>query len=447
MRKKYLAVLAFVCTLGVRAQDLSIIKNSAEVYSNSGIMGTARYNAVVGALGALGGDVSSVNINPAGLGVFVSSDFSGSYSFSNVENTNVLFSNSVGSSTQKNNFSQLGGVMSFLAARNSPWKFVNVGVNYSSSRIDDYIETGGNDNIIYKYANGNRTFGGHAYDRYGYVSKYSLGIGTNYDNRFYLGGSINLHSANIEQYDKYRLKDEAFNVNFFSNQGTPYSEISRGFSASFGVIGKVTPQFRLGAAIESPTWWSIDRTFTYYNEKNNASTYSELTNFSSPLRTTFSAAYVYKKSFSVDIDYTLGLTKPSYTTKFQDTNKDYKSFYSENYKNSSEVRVGAEYRINQLRIRGGYSYADSPYNNFPTNSYTAEGNVTNQSFSGLFVGERNTIGAGLGYDFRSFYVDAAYQNISSAYSNPIYYGASGVTVISKVNQKINTFTMTLGWKF
>ena len=89
----------------------------------------------------------------------------------------------------------------------------------------------------------NLTFGGHAYNRYGDVSKMSIGVGGNYDNKFYLGAGLNFHDANLEQYDSARFTSSSNNVTeTFNKQYTPFSESSSGFSASVGVIGKINPQ-------------------------------------------------------------------------------------------------------------------------------------------------------------------------------------------------------------
>ena len=90
------------------------------------------------------------------------------------------------------------------------------------------------------------------------------------------------------------------------------------------------------------------------------------------------------------------------------------------------------------------------------------GTVGNSSYSDLLVGKRNTIGAGIGYDFQSFYIDAAYQNVSSDYSSPFiqgsqannsgYFGTkyvvnSDASLVSTVKNKKDNFFITLGWKF
>ncbi len=69
---KRISAVAFL-SLGAMyyAQDASVIKNTAEIYSSSDFGGTAKFNSMAGSMGALGGDLSAITINPAGTGVFI----------------------------------------------------------------------------------------------------------------------------------------------------------------------------------------------------------------------------------------------------------------------------------------------------------------------------------------------------------------------------------------
>jgi hypothetical protein len=46
-----------------------VIRNTVDVYSNTPMVGSAKFNAMAGANGALGGDANSLLTNPAGLGL------------------------------------------------------------------------------------------------------------------------------------------------------------------------------------------------------------------------------------------------------------------------------------------------------------------------------------------------------------------------------------------
>ena len=72
--KKTIGTLALglLCAVGTNAQN----ETDALRYSLLNMGGTARYNAMGGAFGALGGDMTTLSINPAGIGVYRKSEFS-----------------------------------------------------------------------------------------------------------------------------------------------------------------------------------------------------------------------------------------------------------------------------------------------------------------------------------------------------------------------------------
>jgi hypothetical protein len=305
-----------------------------------------------------------------------------------------------------------------------------------------------------------------------------VGAGANYGNILYFGAGLNFHTANIEgQYDSSRFNFSVGNTDYgtyvLDKQNTPYSEKSTGFSASLGVIGKLGNQVRLGASIETPTWWQLDRAYTEYSADNNGDTYgyayAETRNFRSPMKATISGAFVPNKNFSLNVDYTLGFIKPKYKVE-GGAEQELNSYFNDLSKSTSEVRVGAEYRIKAFRVRGGYSYASSPFDNTTISAYTNSGAIGNASYSNLIVGQRNTVGFGVGYTFSSFFIDATYQNVNTTYNNPFLYGnanyGSGYyvtadsnssgdsfsvnapsTVVSEVKNIRNNFFLTFGWKF
>ena len=65
--KKYIFLFALGLTASIaQSQEVS----DALLYSQENLNGTARFRAMSGAFGALGGDLSSINVNPAGSAVF-----------------------------------------------------------------------------------------------------------------------------------------------------------------------------------------------------------------------------------------------------------------------------------------------------------------------------------------------------------------------------------------
>ncbi len=105
MKKLFL----FICTLSLsflNAQDIT----DALRYSQQNIMGTARFRAMSGAFGALGGDLSALQINPAGSAVFLKSNGSVTLSTSRIDNDASYFDGFFNNSDMNLNFNQLGAV-------------------------------------------------------------------------------------------------------------------------------------------------------------------------------------------------------------------------------------------------------------------------------------------------------------------------------------------------
>ena len=65
--KKYITLVLFGLTVTtMQSQDIT----DAIRFSQENLNGTARFRAMGGAFGALGGDFSSLNVNPAGSAIF-----------------------------------------------------------------------------------------------------------------------------------------------------------------------------------------------------------------------------------------------------------------------------------------------------------------------------------------------------------------------------------------
>ena len=475
---KRISLVAFL-SLGAMyyAQDASVIKNTAEVYSGSNFGGTAKFNSMAGSMGALGGDLSAITVNPAGTGVFITGDVSATLAVQGNKNNSNLFGKSFESSYNNTNLGQVGGVVSFETNSNSPWQFVNLAFNYSTKNLEDYVQTPGNSSIkeAVQYDSGGATvndflvYNGHAYDRTGTASNLNVSLGGNYENKIYVGAGLNFKTAELEQSDFFQLQLQ--NLGEYANyhkQYTPYRESSNGFSASVGIIGKINNNIRLGAAIESPTFWNLTRTYTEYGFNSNDNVvygiYDETRKLTTPMKLTLSGALVASKNFAVNVDYTLGVTKPKYKVEGS-AEQQLNDYFSSDYKNTSDLRIGAEYRMAGFRLRGGYGIESNPFDASSLKSFNSTGTSGTNSYSSLFLGKRQTLAGGLGYDFKSFYVDAGVQNITATYDNPFFGGEYAVTayngfsvingdgvdnstsIVSEVKNTKTNFFVTVGWKF
>ncbi|WP_242203703.1 outer membrane protein transport protein [Aestuariivivens insulae] len=134
MKKLNLFLIALFSLSVLYAQDLS----DALRYSQSEIQGTARFRALSGAFGALGGDMSAVSINPAGSAIFAQSH--ASFSFSNADTNNDTRYFNGATSTSNSNFDvhQGGAAFVFASKDNSPWRKFSIGIAYDrTNNFDD----------------------------------------------------------------------------------------------------------------------------------------------------------------------------------------------------------------------------------------------------------------------------------------------------------------------
>ena len=130
MKKLLMLSIGLISTSFVLAQDIT----DAVRYSIDEIQGTARFKAMSGAFGALGGDMSSVNINPAGSAIFNYSHASLSLGFFNTKNDVNYYDGNNSSSNANIDLNQLGAAFIFEnSEKNSPWKKFTLSVAYDRS--------------------------------------------------------------------------------------------------------------------------------------------------------------------------------------------------------------------------------------------------------------------------------------------------------------------------
>lgn len=389
-------------------------------YNDIGVMltgednnGTARFRAMGGAFGALGGDLNSIEVNPAGTAVFLKSEFSSSL---NIRNQSI-YSNYYGTGTStKDNYttlSQMGAV--FVVNHGySDWKNTAIGFNYSLSRDfknywaargnsgfatfiydEDYTDDGDdtNDDL---YLNTEGQF----FDNYtsGKNNKYTFSFASQYKNNLYLGASFNIHDVRL--YQSIYLEEDNYNDDgeklpvYLSSLQEELLTFGSGFSFSLGAIYKATDNVRFGLAYQSPIWYNLTEEFLDNDGFLNGFNYS----MQSPGKFTGSFAYIFGKKGLISLDYVyknyqnIKLT-PSYD--FIDENNDFNRYLQ----GTSEVRVGTEWRVEKLSLRGGYYFQQSPYKD----------SISSDSLSGF--------SAGLGYNFGIVKLDFAWEksNQTSVY--------------------------------
>tara|TARA_R110002051_G_scaffold170841_1_gene241423 strand:- start:10208 stop:11707 length:1500 start_codon:yes stop_codon:yes gene_type:complete len=460
--KKYLIVTSlFICSC-VTAQNI----NDVLRYSTDNTQGTARYQAMSGAFGALGGDLSSLNVNPAGSAVFINSLVSFTGSNYNVKNRAGA---SPEISTNNLALNQIGGVFVFKTInQDTDWKKISVALNYDRVQNFDnsissrYATATGIDQYFLNFAQGTPLgplklqdgefiedayldigaslgygnqqaflgiFGGiidavdpnddanvdyvsltkysstvnQTYRRtsFGYNDKFTANVATQYQNNLFLGASLNFHSIFSDQlteisesgYDSDSQVSSASFDNFLRTQGTA-------FSFSLGAIAKLNDNIRVGGSYQSPTWYRLDDEFSQRINSNLADVDINFINFDvinlyekytikTPEKLTGSLALVFGKNGLLSFDYSYqdmskAELRPESDPNFASEN----TFIRNQLQAVSSLRIGGEYRIERVSLRGGYRYEQSPYNNNT-------------------IGDLNGASGGIGYDFGPSRLDFA----------------------------------------
>lgn len=285
-------------------------------YAVDDLNGTARFRALSGSFGAIGGDLSAISINPAGSVVFKYNTFSATLSNFNKKNNASYFGSKSSETDSKLDINQIGAVFVFdNTDTSSKWKKMSVAVNYENTNnfndqtflkginpnnsIDSYF-LGAAQNVPFNvindytfnelYFNEQQTYlGYYSYlleydadnDLYysnvptdgnyyqensisskGYNGKLTGNFAANYNDVLSLGMNLNVH---FTDYTKNSYLYESNNNPVFDDGSTIQSiqfnnelyTFGRGFSFNLGAIAKVTKEVRLGLAYESPTWYSM----------------------------------------------------------------------------------------------------------------------------------------------------------------------------------------------
>lgn len=119
-------VCALVGTTIVSAQNLYDATRLMERDLN----GTARFVGMGGAMGALGGDISTMGTNPAGIGIYRSNDVMTTFGFSNVGMKSNLNGSKMELDKFHGSFDNIGFVISSRIGNETSLRFVNFGFNY-----------------------------------------------------------------------------------------------------------------------------------------------------------------------------------------------------------------------------------------------------------------------------------------------------------------------------
>ncbi|WP_299780378.1 outer membrane protein transport protein [uncultured Formosa sp.] len=132
------------------AQDIT----DALRYSQDDIVGSARFRALSGAFGALGGDLSATSLNPAGSAVFTQSFMSFTLTNLNIKNDTQYYDSNDSNSDSYTEFTQIGTAFVFNNQNpNSSFKKFTLGFAYDKTHDykDDWTTHGVGSNSIANY--------------------------------------------------------------------------------------------------------------------------------------------------------------------------------------------------------------------------------------------------------------------------------------------------------
>lgn len=433
-------------------------------YSRLYQTGTARFVGMGGAFGALGGDITCISTNPAGLGLYRNSALTISPSLYFSNSTADYQGNSYDDTRFNFNFGNLGMVYSRRVnkTKTSGIQFLNFGVAYNrvnnfnhsySYQLTDSLNSIGTfmQTNAQGYAPGSLSqfqemlgFNTYLIDTLGSGSTYisngpqvgqtkqiftgnesrgsagevALAGSMNIANKFFIGANISVAVLNYKNTYTYKETD-AFNVNAVFDNLTYQENLDVsgiGVNLKLGFIYRPLNWLRVGASIHSPTWYSMSE--DYFNSMStrfNFGSYSAESgvghyeyDLTTPWKLQLSAAFVVFKNAAIGIEYELqdysAINLRSSGGTFINSN----AFIDTAYVVTHNIRIGAEYRIDPFRIRAGYQFQMNPF----SDKFDINASVHN-------------ISAGFGYYTKKWFsADIAYMVSLTSGKESVYRGFS-----------------------
>jgi hypothetical protein len=452
MKKNILIlVVAIVATTSLSYAQVILPTYAGDAlrFSQTNYGSTARFKGMGNAQIGVGGDMSSLSGNPAGLGLFTKSEFAFTPEF----NSTTINGNYLNTQTETNkgqlNLNQLGAVF-YMPTYKTKGQATDkgmisavVGVGYA--RNNDYgleANYGGTNNVssVYNMFDGDDAFtkgntqSGNI-NRSGSVSEFNVAGALNISNQIYIGANIGLVNLRLindgSLFEKGTV--ENYSVSYYQNQETKGS----GINGRFGIIVRPVGNLRIGANFQTPTWYNIDDSFSVSTDNNaiDAETYDFSYNLRTPLKGSLGASYIIGGMglISADVDF---IDYSSIRFKSSDGNdidviNENNNEIKNNYQSAINYRLGGELKVNNLlSLRAGFGVNGSAYKDdedelFQTKFYSA----------------------GLGYRKNNYFVDLAYQRVESRYSaSPYLLNDYKEPVFDAKNNKNNVF-LTLGLRF
>ncbi len=319
MRRRVLFFSAFILSLGsVYAQG----EMDAFKLSQNDLVGTARSVSMGGAFGALGGDISAISINPAGIGVYKRTEIVTTLNFQNTKTETDLKGNKFKDDKFKVNFDNLGFVTTFPTISDAA-PLINFGFSYNRLKNFDRKYSTGAQNLKWSMADymahradgiknpDNNLWFQDDEDRFpldnydwlavfgynsfligetspgkytrldqipanstannlfvrekGSISSYDFNLGTTFSDIISVGLTFSVTDIKYHLFSEYNEDYAGLNNAGFTLENGIKSE-GAGFQVATGVIIKPINELRIGLAYHSPTWYNM--TDYYYADFN-----------------------------------------------------------------------------------------------------------------------------------------------------------------------------------
>jgi len=267
--KKIISFVVFAALTSASYSQSLGYQNIATIFSNNDQNGSARFVAMGGAFGALGGDVSSMIINPAGISVFNGNNAAIAFQTRNTNIATNYYGNSLMTQEDFFNISNAGAVFTFENNIDNEWSKFAFGVNFRiSTDFENRFNAKGNsgfssfDNfpldesqtpILYNISE-NQEFS-NFYN--GELSELNFVFSGVYKEKLHVGAGLNFYDINFSQ--QVVLKENNTDGNENTLSARFYQENFTngvGFSLSAGFIYKPSKTIRLGLSYQSPTWFT-----------------------------------------------------------------------------------------------------------------------------------------------------------------------------------------------
>lgn len=466
-----LGLLGIFLTSNLNAQITSDALRFSDTYSIS----TARGMGTGNALDALGADFSSISINPAGLAIYRSSEVTLS-PIIDFNGTKASFGDEVGRDLRTSVALANMGLVFSHRTQSEDIKYVNLGMginriasfnqDYSlngttaGSRVVNFVEQAqgitpdnlnpfesqlaydtyliDNDTSATTYVgsltNDNITRKTQTVRESGGITEFSISGGVNYKNRLYAGLSLGINFLRYRSNSDYQEIDTSGNIAF---QEMSFREnrrvVGTGANVKFGIIYRISHLLLASVAIQSPTLYGAEETYTtqmhgivYYNNELQDNSFGSPDGvyphrLSTPWRLSFGLGGILGKKGEKKIGF-IGLSadyinyrianfdlKPSDTLGNVTANVNYIRGLNDNVYNSLQptfrVRFGGAFVIQKIfQIRYGYQLQSSPYQ-------VSVDDVNDW---------RHRVSLGFGIRTRNFFIDVAYMNTIKEFEHVLY---------------------------